>query len=465
MKIARPFTLFCLLLLPGLGCQTQASQPVQFCQDVTLPAPVPGAERVSVWVQSARWHCWRAYLPALAAEANDLPVSVETKAQNTEVDFFWTDLMAAAEAGSGPDITIQTGSLEQWVEAGHLAPLDECLARHAAFDQIPESLWSTAVVDEQTYGVPLDVHLYLLFFNKSLLKEVGWSDAQIAALPQQIAAGHFTLFDLLDVAQQAVAQGVIEPGFGYWSELTQSIEIQSLYLAFSERMDVSAENRLVINQRHLRETYDFVQRLARSPVARRLFPAVTESTWSNQLVRHDAIAEGRVLFWHDFTLDTTNLWYDFPKTAGRMFEHFGVAPRPSAISGAPGTIRINPTFYVVTSESASGRRQQSAACNVLAATVNPELNARQAKAVMGLGTIRNQVAHAAFADHPLAHLAAPLLENSRIVHLKPTQAAYLQTLARFAQAAEADRLSPEAAAAQAVAEVARIYGDMLIVER
>lgn len=464
MRIALAFCLCYLLLLFTLSHVTPANQPAQFCQDIDMP-PASGPETVSIWAQSARWHCWRAYLPALGAAENNLPVHVAVNAQNVDVDFFKERLTAAVAEGNGPDIAVQTGNLDHWVEAGYLAPLDACRRRHPALAQFSDLLWSTAVVDGHTYGIPLDTHLFLLFFNKNVLRELGWRDAQITNLPAHIANGRFTLADILDVAQQAVERGIVDPGFGYWGHMDQRKDVAAFYLAFGGRIESADGKQIVVNSSSLRQTYTFIQTLARSSLARPLFPTNSEAIWSNRLVRHDAIAHGRVLFWHDKTIELTNLWYDFPPTAGKLFDQFGVAPRPSGIPNQPGNIHITPTFYVVLSERATGRQQQAAACDVLATTANPRLNARQANAVLSLGAIKDQATHPAFADHPLAQLAAPFLQSSILTRYTPLQEDYLRTLVHFAQAVEAGQLSPQAATTQAVSELERLYGAALIVEQ
>jgi len=71
-----------------------------------------------------------------------------------------------------------------------------------------------------------------MFYSKTKLKALGWSDADIAALPDRIKTGDFTLDDLIATAKEAVDKGIVEKGFGYWHRNSKGGDFIQYYAAY-----------------------------------------------------------------------------------------------------------------------------------------------------------------------------------------------------------------------------------------
>jgi ABC-type glycerol-3-phosphate transport system substrate-binding protein len=76
-------------------------------------------------------------------------------------------------AGDVPDfMPAFTNMLAPMVDAGVLAPLDECIAKGSFRDRILPAV-SFAKIDGHTYGVPMTMSPQSLIYNKKLLDEAG----------------------------------------------------------------------------------------------------------------------------------------------------------------------------------------------------------------------------------------------------------------------------------------------------
>ena len=89
---------------------------------------------------------------------------------------FYTKVQTSVATGQGPDImTYHLSRYPLGLEQGVLSPItDEELASvELSKDDYPASLVEAATFDGQMYGIPLDVHAQILYFNRDILREAG----------------------------------------------------------------------------------------------------------------------------------------------------------------------------------------------------------------------------------------------------------------------------------------------------
>lgn len=153
----------------------------------------------------------------LEAAGDTRRVVVETIQDNTD----WGDIMQefalSYEDGKAPDI-LTTGHefIGTEATAGRIIALDDMLGDYPEFDNVIGALWDSVMFQGKRWGVPQDTESRPVYWDKTLLVQVpGWDEARIAGLTDEIKAGNFTLDDLLDTAEAAVAAGVVEPGMGF----------------------------------------------------------------------------------------------------------------------------------------------------------------------------------------------------------------------------------------------------------
>ncbi|MBI1778484.1 MAG: sugar ABC transporter substrate-binding protein [Proteobacteria bacterium] len=118
---------------------------------------------VGVW-HKARMAEFQAKYPTIKIEGTVLPSSNFEQTINTQV-----------AAGDVPDLLpVFTNMLPPLMDAGALAPLDDCIAASSYKDRLLASV-RFAQKDGKTYGVPLTMSPQSLLYNKKLLDAAGVS--------------------------------------------------------------------------------------------------------------------------------------------------------------------------------------------------------------------------------------------------------------------------------------------------
>ena len=144
----------------------------------------------------------------LEAEGSDKRVEVvvrESPAKGFDEDAL--QLLKVFGIGQGPDMFVHA---HEWICAfqvdGFVLRLDDLIAKHPdAFGTIYPSLWeSTKCPDGGIYAIPQDAEARMFFYNKKLLREAGYDDAFIEAMPQRSLDGDLTLDEVIDIAKQVV---------------------------------------------------------------------------------------------------------------------------------------------------------------------------------------------------------------------------------------------------------------------
>ncbi|NOX61744.1 MAG: carbohydrate ABC transporter substrate-binding protein [Chloroflexi bacterium] len=276
--------------------------------------------------------------------------------------------------GRPPDIvSLDMAVLPEWVDKGRLEPLDSCLEERSEFDGVRQSLWPAVTRREQRWGVPHELGVHLLFFNKHTLRELGWSEAEIESLPRRIENGEFSLEDIAIVAGQAVEQGVVKPGFGYWRE-TRPVSILNHYAAFGGVVtDPNRPNKLILTRSALVQAYAFAQRLREE----KILPAkAADASWNRAMgtsVWHDVVSHGLALFW-DAPLWNWKRWQGYYMVGSDkqyLEEMAGYALLPGGQRGVPGFAWGETRSYAL-----SASRPQSAkkvSCRILARVTAPDI--------------------------------------------------------------------------------------------
>ena len=102
-----------------------------------------------------------------------------------------------------PDIILSGHEdVAPWSDNGYIIPLDDLIKKYSAtYNNIIPMLWQSTEYKTKRWAIPQDAEARPLYWSKPALKGIGWSDADIAALPEKIKTGQFTLQDLLDTAK------------------------------------------------------------------------------------------------------------------------------------------------------------------------------------------------------------------------------------------------------------------------
>src|SRR5215470_18198377 len=80
------------------------------------------------------------------------------------------------------------------------------------FGTIFPSLWQSVKCSDGIYGIPQDAEARMFFYNKKLLREAGYDDAFIEAMPARTLAGELTMDELINIAKQVISKTKVPYG-------------------------------------------------------------------------------------------------------------------------------------------------------------------------------------------------------------------------------------------------------------
>lgn len=137
-----------------------------------------------------------------AAEGRDIKIAFEKDYHRIDWTEFHNNILFADKSGDGPDVFHMTGDLHGAMEAGLLMDLSELVT-----DDFVEGIFAPYTIDGKAYGMPFDMPLRVMYYNKKGLEAIGWSEEEISALPGKIAAGEFTFEEFMALAQEVQEKG------------------------------------------------------------------------------------------------------------------------------------------------------------------------------------------------------------------------------------------------------------------
>lgn len=141
------------------------------------------------------------------AEGIDLQIEIEKDYQRIDWDEYMQNIIFATKNGEGPDLFSVSGNMPDHVRSGlvyDMSDIDTSKFVDGCFDSF--------TVDGKIYAMPFDVPVRALYYRKDVLKELGWSDDEIAAFPGMVADGSFTWEQFIELAKEAMDKGIVEWG-------------------------------------------------------------------------------------------------------------------------------------------------------------------------------------------------------------------------------------------------------------
>lgn len=147
-----------------------------------------------------------------------------------------------------------------------------------------------------------------------------------------------------------------------------------------------------------------------------------------------------------------------------LFSFVGYALQPSGVKGQPGGTLSHPLVYMITSEKASGKKNQDAACALLAKTTTPEINTLHAVGSTHLGILKSQADFPEYANDRLLSETLYMLDYNYYQPNHVMYGPYFDIVWDFMVKAENGEMSPSDAARGAVELLQTELGDVVIVE-
>ena len=231
-----------------------------------------------------------------AIQGKTLNIKVEKKAYPGWDDFKQA-VTLSAEAGNAPDI-VATGheDIAPWAQSGLIVPIENVIDLDSwPVNDIYENLLRIASYGGVVYGLPQDAESRPCFFWRPHMKAIGYSDADLDALPAKIAAGTYTLANVLEDAKKMQDKGVVKPGYGFYPRPNNGPDYWQFYRSFGGEMDDPKSGRLVFDKAAMARFYQFFADAVAAGVTRKNHIGTPVDQWFTE------VATGKAGIWHGGT--------------------------------------------------------------------------------------------------------------------------------------------------------------------
>ena len=392
----------------------------------------------------------------LEAEGSDKRVEVvvrESPAKGFDDDAL--QLLKVFGIGEGPDMFI---AAHEWICAfqadGFVLKLDDYIAKYPdQFGTIFPSLWESVKCPDGIYGIPQDAEARMFFYNKKLLREAGYDDAFIEAMPQRTLDGDLTMDELIDIAKQVVDKTDAE--YGILHRPNKGPDYIMVFHAYGNNFVDPETGNLLLERDKLAKAFGWFERGVKEGV----IPA------NNTAMEFDAHRKefytGNAAFWMYGIWDLGTVafpTYGLPSDEAAFFTDWGWIAAPPAEKGGSASSLTHPIIYAVAADAAD----PELAVRLLGLASDAELNTDHAVTTTHLGIKPEQLEDPRYADAwPLAR-ATELLEITKFLPNNPQFADLNAILYTAIQGVESGRLTAEEAADFVIDEASASLEDVIV---
>jgi inositol-phosphate transport system substrate-binding protein len=323
------------------------------------------------------------------------------------------EFILASEAGEAPDIILAGHEdIGAWAPAGYIIPLDDKIAEHPEFADIVPTLWESHKWDGQIWGIPQDAEARPIFYSKLLLADLGWTEEEIESLPDRVASGEFTFADLVATAEQAVEEGVVEEGHGFYHRTGNGPDWLIWY--YGQGGQVMDENgQLVFDTEAAKAALELIGSFGPAGVTRSDMIGL-----DGNILNTDVASAESVLFYQGGTWNWANWARNFVADRGGsdyLMENVGLLLFPSMNEEVGPITLTHPLTYMVSSTS----DHPDVALELIAAVTTPEANNRHAIDSFHLGILNTQLESPEYSENEAISQAHYMLEHTTAIPNHP----------------------------------------------
>ena len=315
-----------------------------------------------------------------AVRGDELNITIEGK-PFSGWDEFKQGVTLAAEAGTAPNIVV-TGheDIAAWSQSGLIVPIEDYVDIDAwPINDIYPNLLAIASFNGELYGLPQDAESRPFFFWKDHLRGIGYSDADIDALPGRVASGDYTLQDVLADAKKIQDAGLVKPGYGFYPRVSNGPDYWQFYLSFGGQID-DGNGKLVFDKASMTKFYQFFVDAVAAGVTRKNHIGTPWDQWYGE------VASGKAGMWHGGT------WHYSRYTTKEGLDdfigniQFTLIPAGDA-DGTANTI-THPLVYLITKQADDDA--MAIAAELIAIASEPRINTLHAIKSSHLGIAKSQ---------------------------------------------------------------------------
>lgn len=286
----------------------------------------------------------------------------------------------SAESGNAPNILVTSHTdIAPWAQAGLIVPAEDYVDLDAwPLNDLYDNLVEIASFNGLVYGIPQDSESRPFFFWKDHLRGIGYSDADIDALPAKVEAGEYTLQNVLEDAKAIQDAGLVEPGYGFYPRVSNGPDYWQFYLSFGGTME--EDGKLVFDKAAMTNFYQFFVDAVEAGVTRKNHIGTPWDQWYSE------VASGQAGLWHGGT------WH-YARYTGReglddFFGNIEFTLIPSGGDGGAANTITHPLMYLLTDQGDDDLHAIAAELVTIAS--EPRINTLHAIKSAHLGVARAQ---------------------------------------------------------------------------
>ncbi len=404
------------------------------------------------------WRC-NNFAEVEAQVEADLGISIDLNLiqDNAGWGDYKNEFVLASEAGEAPDIILSGHEdIGAWAPAGFIIALDDMIPDYEEYADIVPGLWESQQYAGVTYAIPQDAEARPIFYSKLLLRDLGWSEEDIESLPDRVVAGEFTFADMLATAQEAIDEGIVDSGNGFWHRPSNGPDFLYYYYGMGGEV-LDADGNLVVDRAAVVAAYELLGGAVASGVMR---SDIIGIDWNE--VWHPSVAQADiVLFAAGGTWNWPNWALNYVADQGGddyLFENIGLTLIPAMETGAAITL-THPLSYMIS----SGSENADVAMALIAAITTSEANNRHAIDSFHLGILNAQLESEAYQASALLSGSHYMLDHTTALPNHPGWNAWSNAYFLGIQAVETGEADAEGAADIAIAQMENELGDGITV--
>lgn len=254
-------------------------------------------------------------------------------------DDFKQALTLSAESGTAPNIVVSGHEdIGPWAQSGLIVPVEDYLDLDAwPLSNIYPNLLEISSYGGVQYGIPQDAESRPFFFWKSHMKAIGYSDADIDALPKKIEAGEYTLANVIEDAKKMQDAGVVQPGYGFYPRVSNGPDFWQFYTSFGGVME--EDGKLVFDKASMTKFYQFFVDAVAAGVTKKNHIGTEWDQW------YAEVATGKAGMWHGGTWHYSR--YTGKEGLSDFFGSVGFSLIPAGEGGKANTL-THPLVYLLT---------------------------------------------------------------------------------------------------------------------
>lgn len=294
----------------------------------------------------------------------------------------------------------------------------------------------------------------MFFYNKNLLRQAGYDEAFIDALPNRALTGDLTMDELLDIAKQVVDQTDAE--YGILHRPSIGPDYLMVFQTYGNSFVDRESGNLLLEQDKLTAAFDWFERAVKAGV----IPANnTSMEWD--AIRAEFYAENNAAFWMYGIWDLGSRafpTYGLPEDEQAFFADWGwIAAPPAEPGGSPSSL-THPIIYAVAADT----EHPDLVVRLLGHASASDLNTDHAVTTTHIGIRSEQLDDPRYqAAWPLAR-ATELLEFTKFLPNNPQFGDLNRIIYTGIQGVESGRLSAAEAAEFVIDEATSTLEDVIV---